>query len=76
MKYFIRFNQFGINAPDELKTKDEILNAYVMQMGGPNNALNYFLKHLHLYRDNIPDVEILEEENNNGLVVSVQETPN
>jgi len=75
MKYFIRFNQFGIDIPDQFKTKDEILNVYIAQMGGPQYALDYFLKHLHLYRDNIKDAEIIQEEND-GSIVSLQETPN
>jgi len=75
MKYFIRYNQFGIDVPDNLKKKDEILNAYVAQMGGPQYVLEYFLKHLHLYRDNIKDAEIIEEENN-GPIDGLQETTN
>lgn len=73
MKYFIGFSQYGIEFPDGLKTKDEMINAYIEIMGGPQAAFNRFLNHVHFFEDNIKDAEIIEE---NGSSSSVQEVTN
>ena len=73
MKYFIGFSQYGIELPDGLKTKDEMINAYIKIMGGSQAAFDHFLNHVHFFEDNIKDAEIIEE---NGSSSSVQEVTN
>jgi len=73
MKYFIGFSQYGIELPDGLKTKDEMINAYIEIMGGSQAAFDHFLNHVHFFEDNIKDAEIIEE---NGSSSSVQEVTN
>lgn len=73
MKYFIGFSQYGIDLPDGLKTKDEMINAYVESMGGSQTAFDHFLNHMHFFEDNIKEAEIIEE---NGSSSSVQEVTN
>ena len=73
MKYFIGFSQYSIELPDGLKTKDEMINAYIEIMGGSQAAFDHFLNHVHFFEDNIKDAEIIEE---NGSSSSVQEVTN
>ena len=73
MKYFIGFSQYGIELPNELKTKDEMTNAYIQSMGGSQAAFNHFLNHVHFFEDNIKDAKIIEE---NGSSSSMQEVTN
>lgn len=75
MKYFIGFSQYGIDLPDGLKTKDEMINAYVESMGGSQTAFDHFLNHMHFFEDNIKEAEIVKEENNDSGT-SMQEATN
>lgn len=75
MKYFIGFSQYGVELPNGLKTKDEMINAYVQSMGGAQLAFDHFLKHLHFFEDNIKEAKIVKEKNNDSGT-SVQEATN
>lgn len=64
MKFIMGYSRYGIelNANKEA-TKDELISAYLQQYGGPQGALDHFLKHVYFIEDTIKDAEIIE---NNG----------
>lgn len=59
MNYNITFSQYI-----DLKgnTKEELLDNYFQQMGGPQGVLNYFIKKLNFNEDNSVEVEAIKEE--------------
>ena len=60
-RYTIGFSQLGVEL--EGNTGQELLDAYLRFMNGPQNAFNYFLRNLQIIKDDyIKDVDDKENK--------------
>lgn len=67
-KYNIWFNRFGVDLLGN--SYEELLQSFIAKNGGPENLLNIILRDIHIVKDNIKDIEIIED----GNITNMQET--
>lgn len=58
MKYIVGFKQYGV----ELPNSDNLKQAYLDRMGGPQNCLEYIFRHLIIMEDNTKEATIIEDK--------------
>lgn len=62
MKYIVGFTQYGLDLDVPANsTKDDLINAYLRTLGGPQNAFNYILRYASFVEDTIKDATIIED---------------
>lgn len=56
MRYTLCYSRWGLEL--EGSTKEELINAYLRSIGGPQNAFNHFMKHLCFTEDTSKVIEV------------------
>ena len=59
-RYVICYSRWGLEL--EGNTREELINAYLGSIGGPQNAFNHFMNHLSFAEDTS---KVIESENKN-----------
>ena len=64
MRYTLCYSRWGLEL--EGSTKEELINAYLRSIGGPQNAFNHFMKHLYFIEDTSKVIEVNDDSNRNN----------
>lgn len=63
MKVILGYTRYGVEIDvKENASRDDMINAYLGTYGGPQEALNHFLKHVSFIEDTIPDATIIDND--------------
>ena len=62
MKVIVEFKQIGVDLDvNESDSRDTAISKYIQSMGGIQSTLNYILRNITFYKDEIKEVEEIKD---------------